>query len=78
MGGGGSGPGCGTDGLGQYKTHGTRHSVWDGFWRPGEAFFQIDLGCDESSPVTTHRALYIPVLILAGEFKMEFLPTVSH
>ena len=24
------------------------------------------------------RALHIPVLILAGKFKMEFLPTVSH
>ena len=22
-----------------------RHSVWDGLWRPGEAFFQIGLGC---------------------------------
>ena len=31
--------------------------------------------CDESSP---HRgALHIPVQILAGKFKMEFLPTVS-
>ena len=32
--------------------------------------------CDESSP--HRRALHIPVLILAGKFKMEFLPTVSH
>ena len=30
--------------------------------------------CDESSP--HGRALHIPVQILAGEFKMEFLPTV--
>ena len=22
-----------------------RDSVWDGLWRPGEAFFQIGLGC---------------------------------
>ena len=31
--------------------------------------------CDESSP--HRRALHIPVQILAGKFKMEFLPTVS-
>ena len=30
--------------------------------------------CDESSP--HRRALHIPVQILAGKFKMEFLPTV--
>ena len=41
----GSGPGCGTDGLGQYKTHGIGDSVWDGLWRPGGAFFQIGFGC---------------------------------
>ena len=31
--------------------------------------------CDESSP--HRRALHIPVQILAGKFKMEFLPTFS-
>ena len=31
--------------------------------------------CDESSP--HRRALHIPVQILAGKFKMEFLPTIS-
>ena len=31
--------------------------------------------CDESSP--HRRALHIPVQILAGKFKMEFLPTTS-
>ena len=41
----GSGPRCGTGSLGQYKTPGMRHSVWDGLWRPGGAFFQIGLGC---------------------------------
>merc|ERR1711923_441894 len=41
----GSGPRCGTDGLGQYKTPGMWHSVWDGLWRPGGAFFQIGFGC---------------------------------
>ena len=40
-----SGPRCGTDGLGQYKTPGMWHSVWDGLWRPGGAFFQIGFGC---------------------------------
>ena len=41
----GSGSRCGTDGLGQYKTHGMPLSVWDGLWRPGGAFFQIGLCC---------------------------------
>ena len=31
--------------------------------------------CDESSPHI--MALHIPVQILAGKFKMEFLPTIS-
>ena len=31
--------------------------------------------CDESSP--HRRALHIPVQILAGKFKMEFLPIIS-
>ena len=31
--------------------------------------------CDESS--SHRRALHIPVQILAGKFKMEFLPTIS-
>ena len=79
MGGLGSGPRCGIDGLGQYKTHGTVQSVRDGLWRPGGAFFQIGLGCVMSHHQSPHRrALHIPVLILAGKFKMEFLPTVSH
>ena len=38
-------PRCGTDGLGQYKTPDMWYSVWDGLWRPGEAFLQIGLGC---------------------------------
>ena len=54
-------------------------SVWDGLWRPGGAFFQIGLGCVMSHHQSPHiRALQIPVLILAGKFKLEFLPTVSH
>ena len=54
-------------------------SIWDGLWRPGGAFFQIGLGCVMSHHQSPHRrALHIPFLILAGEFKMEFLPTVSH
>ena len=32
--------------------------------------------CDESSP--HRRALHIPVQILMGKFKMEFLPTVQY
>ena len=56
-----------------------RESVRDGLWRPGGAFFQIGLGCVMSHHQSPHRrALHIPVLILAGKFKMEFLPTVSH
>ena len=31
--------------------------------------------CDESSP--HRRALHIPVQMLAGKLKMEFLPTIS-
>ena len=53
-------------------------SVWDGLWRPGGAFFQIGLGCVMSHHQSLHsRALHIPVQILAGKFKMEFLP-VGH
>ena len=75
----GSGLRCGTDGLGQYKTHGIGASVRDGLWRPGGAFLQIGLGCVMSHHQSLHRrALHIPVLILAGKFKMEILPTVSH
>ena len=67
---------------GHYKTPDMResvHSVQDGHWRPGGAFFQIGLGCvmiHHQSP--QRKALHIPVLILAGKFKMEFLTTVSH
>ena len=79
MGGLGSGPRCGPDGLGQFKTPDMLESVRDGLWRPGGAFFQIGLGCVMSHHLSPHRrALHIPVLILAGKFKMEFLPTVSH
>ena len=54
------------------------HAVWFFcLWRPGGAFFQIGLGCVMSNHQSPHkRALYIPVQILAGNFKMEFLPTV--
>ena len=51
-------------------------SVWDSLWRPGGAFFQIGLAFVMSHHQSPHRrALHIPVLILAGKFKMEFLPT---
>ena len=79
MGGLGSGPRCGLDRVGQYKTPDMPESVRDGLWRPGGAFFQIGLGCVMSHHQSPHRrALHVPVLILAGKFKMEFLPTVSH
>ena len=79
MGGLGSGPRCGTDRLGQYKTTYMRVSVRNGLWRPGRAFFQIGLGCVMSHHQSPHRrALHIPALILAGKFKIEFLPTVGH
>ena len=45
MGGLGSGPRCGIDGLGQYKTPDMLEPVRDGLWRPGGAFFQIGLSC---------------------------------
>ena len=41
----GLGLGCGTGSLGQYKTPDMPESARDGLWRPGEAFFQIGLGC---------------------------------
>ena len=79
MGGPGSGPRCQTGGLGQYKTYDMGESVWDGPWRPGGAFFQTGLGCVMSHHQSPHRrALHIPGLILAGKFKMEYLPTDSH
>ena len=55
-----------------------RHSVWDGLWRPGRAFFQIGLVCVMSHhQLPPHRrALHILVLVLAGKFKMEFLPAL--
>ena len=44
-----------------------------------EPFFQIGLGCVMSHHQLPHRrALHIPVLILAGKFKVEFLPTVTE
>ena len=61
------------------ESHDMPDSVRDGLWRPEGAFFQIGLGCVMSHHQSPHRrALHIPVLILAGKFKMEFLPTVSH
>ena len=79
MGGLGSGPRCGTGSLGQYKTPDMLDSVPDGLWRPGGAFFQIGLGCVMIHHQSPHRrALHNPVQILAGKFKMEFLPTVNH
>ena len=75
----GSGPRCGTDGLDQYKTPEGWGPVRDGPWRPGGAFFQIGLDCVMIYHQSPHRmALHIPVQILAGKFKMEFLPTVSR
>ena len=70
MGGPGSGPRYGIDGVGQYKTHGTVHSVRYGLWRPGEAFFQIGLGCVMSHHQSPHRgALHIPVVTSAGKIQ---------
>ena len=40
-----------------------------------EPFSRLALLCDESSP--HRRALHIPVQILAGKFKMKFLPITS-
>ena len=65
--------------LGVLEVNPEVESARDGLWRPGGAFFQIGLGCVMSHHQSPHRrALHIPVLILAGKFKMEFLPTVSH
>ena len=72
------GPRCGIDGLGQYKTPDMLESVRDGLLRPGGAFFQIGLDCVMSHHQSPHKkTLHIPVLILAGKFNMEFLPTIS-
>ena len=65
--------------IGVRKGNTEDNSIWDGLLRPGGAFFQIGLGCvmiHHQSP--QRKALHIPVLILAGKFKMEFLTTVSH
>ena len=65
--------------IGVRKSHTEDYSAWDDLWRPGRAFFQIGLGCLMSHYLSPHkRALHIPVLILVGKFKMEFLPSVSH
>ena len=65
--------------IGIRKSHTEDYSAWDGLWRPGGAFFQIGLGCVMSHHQSPHRrAPHIPVLILAGKFKIEFLPTVSR
>ena len=43
MGGLGSGPRCGPDGLGQYKIPDMPESIRDGLWRPEGAFFRTFL-----------------------------------
>ena len=69
----------GANRVGHQESGNTPAFRWDGLWRPGGAFFQIDLGCVMSHHKSPHRkALHIPVLILVGKFKMEFLPTVSY
>ena len=72
----GSGPRCGTDGLGQYKTPYIPESVRDGLWRPEEAFIQTGFGCVMNHHIT-HRALHIPAQNMVGKFKMDILPIVS-
>ena len=60
MGGLGSGPRCGTDGLGQYKTHGIGEPVWNGLGDPPEAgegqlrlnFFNLS---EQTSILSTNR-----------------------
>ena len=54
-------------------------SARDGLWRLGGAFFHIGLGCMMSHHQSPphRRVLHIPVQILAGKFKMEFLLTVG-
>ena len=65
--------------LGILEVNSEVDSLWDGLWRPGGAFFQMGFGFVMSHHQPPHkRAQHIPVLILAGKFKMEFLPTVSH
>ena len=67
--------GCGPVRLGQYKNFGM---VLGMVFLPLEdrriLFPDWPWLCDESSP--HRRALHIHVQILAGKFKMEFLPTV--
>ena len=70
--------------MGQVNTRSLicmQETVWGGLSRPGGDFFQIGLGlCTVMSHHLSpnRRALHIPVLILAGKFKMELLQTVSH
>ena len=52
--------------IGVRKSHTEDYSAWDGLWRPGRAFFQIG------------RDLHIPVQILTGKFKVEFLQTIRR
>ena len=66
----GSGPRCGTDGLGQYKTPDMPDSVRDGLWRPGGAFFQIGLGCVMSHHHTEGLCTFL-FKFLAGNLIME-------
>ena len=69
----------GSDRLGSWEYCGMPALSNFGLWRPGGAFFQIGLGCVMSHHQSPHRrALHNSVLILAGKFKMECLPTVSH
>ena len=63
-----SGPRCGTDSLGQYKTIDMVLSVWDGLWRPGGAFFQIGFGCVMSHHHIERRALHFPGALLETIF----------
>ena len=76
MGHGGVCPKGGNVRLGQYKNFGM---VLGMIFLPLEArrslFPDWPWLCDESSP--HRRALHIPVEIVAGNFKIEFLPTVS-
>ena len=56
--------------LREIEGHTEGVAIRDGLWRPGGAFFQIGLGC-----VMSHHHIEA---ILAGNFKMQFLPTTSQ
>ena len=73
-----SGPRCGPDGLGQYKTHGIGYFTRDGLWRPGGAFFQIGLGCVMSHHPIEGLCTFLPTISLTKAFPVAQIRPNLH